>query len=338
MIPECAVCYVADTNFTLPTLVSATGLRKFVPAEKAAVYVFLIDDDARVPDLSRFLAPFHIRVVSMSSSAYSNFNPDQFNPSHVSAAALGRFSLEGLLPDKHRRIVYLDGDTWMRRDPSALLEASITEGKIAAVEDMTYFRYRSPTPFGRTVREYFARLGLSRRNGYFNSGVLAASRPTWRSIMADAHKFFAANTAACKNHDQSALNVVAHDRRVRLSLQWNFQTSFRYLGIEDRVNPSVYHFTRWPKPWMGECEPWTDIYKSYTKAIHPFAPLKLPLTQTTPDVLSNHNDWARRKYRLLKSPLLARLVSICMGVDAYEAARKQERLGVDHPAHRESCD
>jgi lipopolysaccharide biosynthesis glycosyltransferase len=181
-----------------------------VPAEKAAVYVFLIDDDARVPELSRFLAPYHIRVVSMSSSAYSNFNPDQFNPSHISAAALGRFSLEGLLPDKHRRIVYLDGDTWMRRDPSALLEASITEGKIAAVEDTTYFRYRSPTPFGRTVREYFARLGLSRRNGYFNSGVLAASRLTWRSIMADAHKFFAANTAACKNHDQNALNSVTH--------------------------------------------------------------------------------------------------------------------------------
>jgi hypothetical protein len=56
------------------------------------------------------------------------------------------------------------------------------------------------------------------------------SRRTWRSIMADAHNSFAVNTAACKNHDQSALNAVAHDRRVRLSLQWNFQTLSAFSG------------------------------------------------------------------------------------------------------------
>lgn len=226
-----------------------------------------------------------------------------------------------MLPDTHRRIVYLDGDTWIRRDPSALIEASVPEGKLAAVEDMTSFRYSSPTACGREVRSYFTSLGLKRHNGYFNSGVLAASRLTWRRIMAEAHKFFAANTAACKNQDQSALNAVAHNSRVRLSLQWNFQTSFRYLGIENRVNPNIYHFTRFPKPWMGECEPWADIYESYKKAVQPFAPLNLPLTQTTPDVISSHNTWARTKYRVLKSPLLARLFSICMGIDAYERAR-----------------
>ena len=49
------------------------------------------------------------------------------------------------------------------------------------------------------------------------------------------------------------------------ALQWNFQTSFRYLGIENRVNPNIYHFTRFPKPWMGECEPWADIYEPIKK-------------------------------------------------------------------------
>ena len=88
MTPDCAICYVADTNFTLPTLVSATGLRKFVPPEMAPIYVFLIDDDGRISELSRFLAPYHIRIVSMSSSAYSNFDRDQLNRSHVPAAAL----------------------------------------------------------------------------------------------------------------------------------------------------------------------------------------------------------------------------------------------------------
>ena len=80
----------------------------------------------------------------MSSSAYSNFDRDQLNRSHVPAAALGRFCLEGLLPDTHRRIVYLDGDTWIRRDPLALIEASVPEGKLAAVEDMTSFPIQQP--------------------------------------------------------------------------------------------------------------------------------------------------------------------------------------------------
>lgn len=103
MTPDCAICYVADTNFTLPTLVSATGLRKFVPPEMAPIYVFLIDDDGRISELSRFLAPYHIRIVSMSSSAYSNFDRDQLNRSHVPAAALGRFCLEAAQRVPHRR-------------------------------------------------------------------------------------------------------------------------------------------------------------------------------------------------------------------------------------------
>jgi hypothetical protein len=110
MISKCAVCYVADTNFTLPTLVSATGLRKFVPSDFPQ---FTALTTMRLPELSRFLPPFDIRV----------------------------------------------------------------------------------------------------------AGALLPSRFTWRSIMAHAAEFFAANTAACKNHDQSALNAVVHNRRVRLSLQ-----------------------------------------------------------------------------------------------------------------------
>jgi len=305
--------------------VSATGLRKFVLPEKAAIYVFVVDDDARILELNRFLASYQIRTVAMTGLVYSNFDPKQLHRSHLPTAALGRFFLEGLLPDVHRRILYLDGDTWIRRDPSPLIEANIPDGKLAAVEDEAYFRYFNPSPDGRELRSYFAQLGIKWRNGYFNSGVLAASRSTWRSIMAEAHEFFAANTAACRFLDQSALNAVADNRRVRLSLQWNFQTNFRYLGIEKRIDPVIYHFNGFPKPWMGACERWTDMYEPYQQAAQSFASLNLPLTRTTHDIIASRNKWALRKYRALKSPLLARLASICLGVDAYEKSSSDTR-------------
>jgi hypothetical protein len=110
MISECAVCYVADTNFTLPTLVFATGLRKFVPAEKAPVYVFLIDDDARVPELSRFLAPYDIRVASRAA-APTSFSIPTNSTDPTSRQWRSAVSLSKACYPTRRRIVYPDCDT-----------------------------------------------------------------------------------------------------------------------------------------------------------------------------------------------------------------------------------
>jgi len=95
MAIECAVCYVSDLNFLLPTLVSATGLRKFVLAHKADVYIFLIDED---DELNRFLNRLDICVMPMDSRSYTGFDV------------------------KH-------GDTWIQRDPSPLIEAIIPDGR-----------------------------------------------------------------------------------------------------------------------------------------------------------------------------------------------------------------
>ena len=132
MATECAACYVSDLNFLLPTLVSATGLRKFVLAHKADVYIFLIDeDDARTKELNRFLNRLRICVMPMDSRSYTGFDVKQFNTSHtfVPMPTLGRFFSGGVLPTSCRRIVYMDGDTWLQRDPSPLIVAIIPDGR-----------------------------------------------------------------------------------------------------------------------------------------------------------------------------------------------------------------
>jgi lipopolysaccharide biosynthesis glycosyltransferase len=316
---DCAVCYVSDLNFLLPTLVSAIGLRRYVAAAEAGVFIYAADlETARIMELQHFLMPYSINVIPMDGTTYKMYDPDKFNQTHVSPAALGRFFMEDALPARYKRIVYIDGDTWIRRDPSALINASVPEGRLAAAEDMVFFRNNNFTKHGKSVRDYFAGLGLDEKNGYFNSGVLAASRNTWRQISGEAFKFFLANTTLCKYHDQSALNAIIGDRRLRLSQKWNFQTPFRYLGIENKVDAAIYHFTMFPKPWMGKSEPWKEIYEPYMGRVELFRDLKFPLKRLETSTIDNHNRAMERKFRILKVPGMTKLLQMNMGWEALE--------------------
>jgi lipopolysaccharide biosynthesis glycosyltransferase len=311
---ECAVCYVSDLNFLLPTIISAAGLRQFVDKEKAAVFIFAADiEESRIQELQRFLAPYSINIISMDSKVYSSYDAAKFNQTHVSPATLGRFFMEGLLPGSYKRIVYIDGDTWMKRDPSELIDAVVPEGKFAAADDMMRFRSNNITAHGKSVRDYFKGLKLDKKNGYLNGGVLAASRATWRQISEEAFTFFLANTALCKFHDQSAMNAVIGDRRLRLSQKWNFQTPFCYLDIEKQLEPAIYHFTQFPKPWMGESDPWKEIYAPYMAKVGLFKDLKLLLKLLDDDAIESHNRAAEKKYRILKIPGVTRLLQMNMG-------------------------
>jgi lipopolysaccharide biosynthesis glycosyltransferase len=320
MSAECAVCYVADLNFLLPSLVSAAGLRQFVPAHKADIFIFLVDgNEARIRECNQFLQPHGIRILAMNSSSYSGFDRDKFHKSGVPTATLGRFFIDDLLPDACQRIVYIDGDTWMWRDPSALIEAVVPDGKFAAAEDMTSFRCSNILPRGRALRPYFKNLGLNPKDGYFNAGIFATSRNTWKALASEAFEFFRKNTAICKYHDQSALNAVMGDRRLHLSLKWNFQTPYRFMGIEKSVKPRIYHFHSQPKPWMGASAPWQEMYSLYQAALAPFDALNLPIKKADAATIAAHNKLNWRKNLLLKSPLVAKIASLHTGIHAYES-------------------
>jgi lipopolysaccharide biosynthesis glycosyltransferase len=320
MSADCAVCYVSDLNFLLPTLVSAAGLRKFVPRHKADINIFLVDQDIQPFDmLNSFLKTYEINVLPLDSRSFSGFDAEKFKKSYLSTATLGRFFIEGQLPPSCKRIVYIDGDTWIRRDPSPLIDAVVPEGRFAAVEDMLTFRCGNLTSYARSIKEHFNSLGLQRKFGYFNTGVFAVSRDTWRGLAAEGYRFFLENTAACTYHDQSALNAIMGDRRLPLSLKWNFQTSYRHLGIEKTVKPCIYHFSQFPKPWMGVCAPWEDIYPDYQAALVPFSSLQLPIRTLSAETINAHNAFVRKKFLPLKLPFVANLIALTSGIVSLES-------------------
>lgn len=319
MANDCAVCYVTDLGYLLPSLVSATSLRKFVGPDQAEVFIFLVGHDDRVAEVNKIANQFKIQVVAFDSAWISEFDIKNFASSHVTPATLGRFFLDRGLPDHIKRIVYIDGDTLIRRDPSALIKAVVPEGKFAAVEDMVSFRYNPANPRGRIKMSYLKGIGVHPpTQGYFNAGVFAASRNTWAEFAGEAFKFFIQNTKACEYHDQSALNASVGNRRLKLSLKWNFQTPFRFLGIEKYIEPRIYHFHSYPKPWMGPCQPWAEIYAEYQLAVQPFASLNLPLKKLSEQEVADINQLNWRQKLLLRSSLIAKYALLQLGIRKYQ--------------------
>jgi lipopolysaccharide biosynthesis glycosyltransferase len=319
MTAECAICYVSDVNFLLPSIVSAIQIRKYVPKHKASIYIFLIDNPERISDLNEHLQSYSIQVIAMSSSSYSNFDIDKFHQTGIPTSSLGRFAIEELLPERCKRIVYLDGDTWIARDPSALIDAVVPEGRFAAAEDIMSLR-RSPfTSHGRFIRSYYQNIGINwEKNGYFNAGVFAVERKTWRTLSQEGFLFFKTYTEHCRFHDQSALNAVVGDRRLQLSTRWNFQTSYRFLNVEQSIQPCIYHLTQSPKPWMGAFSVWKELYPQYQNEFKAFSKLNLPVKTISDSIIQEHNRLNLSKKILLNSPLAARLMSLFLGYEKME--------------------
>lgn len=261
----CAVCYVSDRGFLFPSLASALSLKDRLTGPDVDVFVFVLDIPAEeIAALNATFANRRIQVVAMEKRWRGQFDTTKFstfNP--VPEATLGRFFIEPLLPARYDRILYIDGDTLVDGDVAPLLDYALPAGAFAAVDDPLAF-----AAFGRGfladfAKGYFPTLGVDPAKGYFNAGVFLADRSAWHTIAEEAFAFFRRHPELCQLHDQSALNVVVGDGRLRMSLRWNSMTIHRQWGSERVAKPMILHFSGSPKPWMGPYWPVAKYNKIY---------------------------------------------------------------------------
>ena len=320
MSNKCAVCYVTDINYLLPSIISATTLRRYIKPDDASVFIYVVDtDDAQVQAINKTLRPLAIELHHLDSTHYGDIDINKYKQSHVPLAAVGRFFLSDVLPEHFEHIVYIDGDTWIPSDPSALIKASIPEGKFAAAEDTLHLQqHNSCSGSAKKIRQYYKDLGVDIKNGYFNSGVFAVSRQTWKQISKEAYDYLVNNLDVCTHHDQSALNAVVGDRRLRLSCAWNFQTPYKYLNIEQKITPKIYHFSKPLKPWMGPIIPWQEIHPEYTKLVQQYREFNLPLKRVDEEMITRYNKRAEKKLIFGKMPLLPDITRSYMGFNRFE--------------------
>lgn len=302
MRSDLVVCYVGDLNFLLGSLISLRSLRRFTPSSEAEIYLFYLDPDPQILDrVQRAIAPFDATILPLRIEDQLDLPSKAWNKTHVPRSALGRFFVEPHLPAHVRRLLYIDGDTFFVGDPRELFRYQPPEGALAAAEDISYFARNDWGAYGAKTRAYFSTLGVDAAKGYFNSGVLYCQRDSWKAIAADALRYFAESSEKCLYHDQSALNAVVGDRRVRLSPCWNFQTPFCYWGVRPEIAPLILHFTEFPKPWMGDIEPWIFLADEIWQATVEFAKLDLPDQRLPLADVTKYNQLKRgRAHRLAR--------------------------------------
>jgi lipopolysaccharide biosynthesis glycosyltransferase len=200
-------------------------------------------------------------------------------------AMLARFFLNSYVPQQYGHYLYLDGDVHIHASLDPLIHADIAEGHFLAANDPMTFQLAEDGPQSGAVAAHFNSLGLSPRQacGYFNSGVLRINRKGWEGIGREAWEYYRRHRRIITFPDQDPLNVVASNRRERLSLAWNFPVFMYNSRVRFQISPKITHFMSSPKPWHGSFPPWTrESYKPYADALKRYPELapfrhRLPL-------------------------------------------------------------
>ncbi len=309
-----AICYIADLNFLAPSIASSFRLREFIGKDVADVFIFTIDVDENILSaINQTVAPTGVTLLPMNMDELGKFDREELAKTHTPLGTFGRFFMESALPASCRHIIYLDGDVWPVRDPTQLITTPVPDGFIAAADEPATYRRR--LGFGATARNidtYFNQLGVSPEQGYFNAGVLAATRSAWRDIATDAYAFYKSNAALCNNFDQSALNAVSSKRRQRLSCRWNFQTQYKIWNADSVVVPRIYHFTRNPKPWACALKPWPEMFEEYQVMFSRLSAFDIPIKYLDEKQAAAANA-DRKTYDYLRFPPAAWLARSVMG-------------------------
>jgi lipopolysaccharide biosynthesis glycosyltransferase len=157
-----------------------------------------------------------------------------------------RLLIPEVIPERYRRVLYLDSDLVVSDDVSKLWDLP-DEGKAfwAAYDEGV----RSTT----YVREILNFADVPPDAPYFNSGVLLIDLPRWKGarISERAQAILAEHSDRCINVDQDALNIVGVGKWSVLPPRWNFQIA----GSQSWSAPpargetiGITHFIN-DKPW-----------------------------------------------------------------------------------------
>ena len=251
-----ATVLVSDRNLIVPTAQVALQLAQAGRNMTDVVVVTGGLSQGEFETLQALLAPHRVTVLNSSSEITSLLNEFDFGDNHYTPTSLGRLLLDQILPQQYEHILYFDGDTYVAGDLSTLFELRVPPGKIAAGLDSMFIHFDGTSEFANKLRLYRRKHSSLGPDSYFNAGILAAERATWKTIGNQALSFYRNNYEDCIFHDQSALNVICENAVQWLSPAYNFSTDFRLMRFDLHVRPKVMHFSGASKPWNFRLNPW----------------------------------------------------------------------------------
>jgi len=271
-MPACCICYTTDSGYLLPSFISAVQARRHAPRAEADVTIFSLGaSQAAERAFGQACAAEGIGFVPVEPKTVEGAN-----------AMLARLFLDRFAGPDYAQFLYIDGDTQITGSLSPLITETVPDGQFMAASDPMVFAISNETRHDRDISAYFTSLGISldAATGYFNSGVLRINRNGWDELGQAAWRLFQAQAGNSKFPDQDALNMVSAGRRMPMSLRWNFPVFMCNAGVEESIQPRIYHFMGSPKPWHGAFVPWGAAqYAPYLQAIekHPGLTEYLPV-------------------------------------------------------------
>lgn len=178
-----------------------------------------------------------------------------------------RYLLPSVLDNQVKKVIYIDCDTVVLSDISALFAQDIDNFAIGAVPDAN-------------TDDIIERNRIEIYDGpYLNSGVLLINLEYWRkeNVFRQLTEFILKYPEKCLWPDQDALNVILHNKIKWLKFNYNFQLaliapvdSYRmHADLQQEVIRSfpeicILHFSSWSKPWVVESKlPLSFIWRFY---------------------------------------------------------------------------
>ena len=249
VVPECCIVYTTDAKYLFPTLVSAMQARFHSSRNKADVIIFCFGLD---PQTEKVFAPICAQEQIGLHSIGSEIIEGQ-------TSMLARLFLNRFVPSQYTQYLYLDGDVHILGSIDPLIDAPVPDGFFLAANDPMTFLLADAGPQSRDLSRHLLSLGLTPEQSlrYFNSGVLRINRNGWDKTGSEAWNQFRKATGSKRFPDQDALNVVGVNKRLPLSLAWNYPVFMRNSRVESSIRPRIKHFMSSPKPWNGAFPPWT---------------------------------------------------------------------------------
>ncbi len=260
-----ATVLVSDRNLMVPTVQAALQAAR---AGRGLTDVIIVTGGmpaAELDTLRAAVASDPITVLDSSREIESLFAEFNFDDSlHYTPTSLARLLLDDILPPQYEHILYLDGDTYLAGDLTDLFALRVPEGQIGASLDSLFLHLGGSSAYAQKLRTYRTKLSSGPSDRYFNAGILAARRSSWKSFGPTALAFYRDHYQDCIYHDQSALNIVCENAVHWFSPKFNFLTDYRLMGFGTYVKPSLYHFSGASKPWNSRVNPWPlGIYDRY---------------------------------------------------------------------------
>lgn len=209
---------------------------------------------------------FSIDILSIGAKLGQTAN---FNVRYLSQATYYRLYLEELLP-QIEKVLYIDCDVLILKDPAWLYDYDIDGYYVAASQDLGY---RCPDWPGREKGIAVLAAEGVQYDHYFNAGVLLMNLKQMRQDHLSSGMLQLSERNDLLFQDQDVLNIACRDKWKEFPMEWNYRLHIydqlvilgKRTPIRRRMDPvggAIVHFTSlkpWDFCWSSYAESWWTV-------------------------------------------------------------------------------